>query len=138
MRTFPVHENLYQGTAGHYTALDAAKGWESEKSLYDGGVIAERNYQRVGHFTQMVWRDTAKLGCGEAICNDTLPAACNYDPPGNYASSCFLAHARMGCSRDGSRRSASSKLTQRHSSCSGRPSSGDTGRMMDFCVVSAR
>jgi pathogenesis-related protein 1 len=24
-------ENLFQGTAGHYTAVDAAKGWESEK-----------------------------------------------------------------------------------------------------------
>ena len=37
-----------------------------------------------GHYTQMVWRETTALGCGEAICNKTLIVACNYDPPGNY------------------------------------------------------
>jgi pathogenesis-related protein 1 len=77
-------ENLFQGTAGHYTALDAAKGWESEKKLYSGGVITKKNYGPIGHYTQMVWRDTSKVGCGEAICNGTLLVACNYDPPGNY------------------------------------------------------
>ena len=35
-------------------------------------------------YTQMVWRDTTALGCGEAICDKTLIVACNYDPPGNY------------------------------------------------------
>lgn len=77
-------ENLYQGTAGHYTAVDAAKGWESEKRLYRGGAITKGNYGPIGHYTQMVWRGTAKVGCGEAICNGTLLVACNYDPPGNY------------------------------------------------------
>jgi len=77
-------ENLFQGTAGYYTAVDAAKGWESEKKLYGGGVITHKNYLRIGHYTQMVWRDTSKLGCGEAICNGTLLVACNYDPSGNY------------------------------------------------------
>lgn len=77
-------ENLFQGTAGHFTAVDAAKRWESERKLYSGGVISEKNAMRIGHYTQMVWRDTGKLGCGEAICNGTLLVACNYDPPGNY------------------------------------------------------
>ena len=77
-------ENLFQGTAGHYTAIDAAKGWESEKKLYGGGVVTDKNYMRIGHYTQMVWRDTSKLGCGEATCNGTLLVACNYDPSGNY------------------------------------------------------
>ena len=40
--------------------------------------------------------------------------------------------------RGGNRRLASSKLTQRHSWCAGRPSSGDTGRRMVSCAVSAR
>jgi pathogenesis-related protein 1 len=77
-------ENLYQGTAGHYTAVDAARAWESENRLYDGGVITKNNYRTIGHYTQMVWRDTARMGCGEATCNGTLLVACNYDPPGNY------------------------------------------------------
>jgi pathogenesis-related protein 1 len=77
-------ENLFQGTAGHYTAVDAAKGWESEKKDYRGGVLTESTWNSAGHYTQMVWRDTTALGCGEAICNKTLIVACNYDPPGNY------------------------------------------------------
>lgn len=76
-------ENLFQGTAGHYSAVDAAKGWESERWLYDGGTVTEENYTRVGHYTQMVWRDTTRIGCGEATCKATLLVACNYDPPGN-------------------------------------------------------
>jgi pathogenesis-related protein 1 len=77
-------ENLFQGTAGFYTAVAAAKGWESEKKDYRGGVLTESNWHSAGHYTQMVWRDTTALGCGEAICNKTLVVACNYDPPGNY------------------------------------------------------
>lgn len=77
-------ENLYQGTAGHFTAVDASKAWASEKKDYRGGVIKEKNDKPVGHYTQMVWQDTKKMGCGEAVCNGFLMVACNYDPPGNY------------------------------------------------------
>jgi pathogenesis-related protein 1 len=77
-------ENLFQGTAGHYTAVDAAKAWETEKKDYAGGVLTEANWQPAGHYTQMVWRDTTTLGCGQSTCNQTLIVACNYAPPGNY------------------------------------------------------
>jgi len=77
-------ENLFQGTAGYYTAVDAAKAWESEKRDYRGGVIKEKNEKPVGHYTQMVWRDTKKMGCGVATCDGTVLIACNYDPPGNW------------------------------------------------------
>lgn len=76
-------ENLFQGTAGRYGALDAAKGWESEKKDYRGQPLTPKNFAPVGHYTQMVWRDTKRVGCGEALCNGTLIIACNYDPPGN-------------------------------------------------------
>ena len=76
-------ENLFQGTASHYRAIDAAHGWESEKARYRGDVITKNNYRQIGHYTQMVWRGTTRLGCGEAICNETRLVACNYDPPGN-------------------------------------------------------
>lgn len=77
-------ENLFIGTAGHYSALDASKAWASEKKDYDGGVIKENDAKPVGHYTQMVWRSTQRVGCGEAICNGMLLVACNYDPPGNW------------------------------------------------------
>jgi pathogenesis-related protein 1 len=77
-------ENLFQGTFGAYTAVDAAKAWESEKKDYGGGALNEANWARAGHYTQMVWRQTQQLGCGQAICKGTLIVACNYDPPGNF------------------------------------------------------
>lgn len=76
-------ENLFQATAGAYTAVDGAKAWESEKMEYHGSVLTQSNWQPFGHYTQMVWRDTRMLGCGEAVCDTTLIVACNYDPPGN-------------------------------------------------------
>lgn len=76
-------ENLFQGTFGAFTAVDAAKAWETEKKDYRGGVLTEANWGPAGHYTQMVWRQTTQLGCGQAICNNTLIVACNYNPAGN-------------------------------------------------------
>lgn len=77
-------ENIYTGTAGHFTAVDAAKAWEGEKKLYSGGPLKQSSWKPAGHYTQMVWRDTRMLGCGEAVCNKMLIVVCNYDPAGNY------------------------------------------------------
>jgi pathogenesis-related protein 1 len=76
-------ENLFQGTFGAFTAVDAAKAWETEKKDYGGGVLTDLNWAPAGHYTQMVWRQTTQLGCGQAICNNTLIVACNYHPVGN-------------------------------------------------------
>ena len=77
-------ENIYAGTAGHFTAVDAAKAWEAEKKSYDGTPLKQSIIKAVGHYTQITWRDTRMLGCGEALCNKMLLVVCNYDPPGNY------------------------------------------------------
>ncbi len=84
-RTQPQYgENLYIGTAGYYTAVDAAKAWETEKSKYVGGVLSKDTWYPAGHYTQMAWRKTHALGCGKSICNGMLMVVCNYDSPGNY------------------------------------------------------
>lgn len=37
-----------------------------------------------GHYTQVVWRDSRRVGCGVASCGDDREVwVCNYDPPGN-------------------------------------------------------
>lgn len=76
-------ENLFQGSVGVYSALDASKAWEGEKALFKGEALTRSNFEPIGHYTQMVWRGSSTLGCGEAICDGTLIVACNYDPPGN-------------------------------------------------------
>jgi hypothetical protein len=75
---------------------DAVTNWASELDCYTFGPF-QRGDQCTqacdtsggcGHYTQIVWRDTRKLGCGVATCNDGRfthdTYVCNYDPPGNF------------------------------------------------------
>ena len=77
-------ENLFIGTAGHYTVSDAVMAWENEKKDYRGDVITATNYAATGHYTQIVWRNTAQIGCASVVCNDNIILVCNYYPPGNF------------------------------------------------------
>lgn len=79
-------ENLFMGTAGYYGVVDAVRGWESEKRFFKGGSLTLSNWQPAGHYTQLVWRHTQKLGCGKALCQGNILLVCNYDPPGNVLS----------------------------------------------------
>ena len=42
-----------------------------------------RNKGMIGHFTQLVWKDTDKLGCAKINKGDETLYACNYSPSGN-------------------------------------------------------
>lgn len=82
-------ENLWAGftTEGsRFPISDAVKSWAGERRYYDersgrckGGVC--------GHYTQLVWRGTKKVGCGVATCPAGAFTAtvwtCNYSPAGN-------------------------------------------------------
>lgn len=76
-------ENLFMGTAGYYGVDDAVAMWEREKSAYDGGTINEFNVHACGHYTQLVWRTTKRIGCAKVECAGNVIVVCNYDPPGN-------------------------------------------------------
>ncbi|XP_027202737.2 Golgi-associated plant pathogenesis-related protein 1-like [Dermatophagoides pteronyssinus] len=42
---------------------------------------------RNGHFSQMVWKSSKRIGCGQAISKGSKGGTftvCNYDPPGNW------------------------------------------------------
>ncbi|ODV90868.1 hypothetical protein CANCADRAFT_15606, partial [Tortispora caseinolytica NRRL Y-17796] len=71
----PYGENLAMG----YSSIAAAvKGWTDEASSYTGGYSSA-----AGHFTQVVWKSTTKLGCGVASCSSGKIYVCEYDPAGN-------------------------------------------------------
>ncbi|HSU00874.1 MAG: CAP domain-containing protein [Friedmanniella sp.] len=89
----PYGENLYYAWAsgGGATApdpLNAMASWYAEKALYDANPEPVANpVQGWGHYSQMVWRDTQRVGCGAAsgFQNgqwDTV-VVCRYDPAGN-------------------------------------------------------
>lgn len=78
-------ENLFKGTAGYYTVADGVISWGDEKKDYTYGYSGETLQAGVvGHYTQIVWRNTTKVGCGIVKCNGEMILVCNYDPPGNY------------------------------------------------------
>jgi hypothetical protein len=64
--------------------------WESEVADYDYEGDSCAPGRQCGHYTQVVWRDTASIGCGVASCDDVpgfgpgIMFVCNYDPPGNF------------------------------------------------------
>jgi pathogenesis-related protein 1 len=78
-------ENIFSGSGRIYDALYASKVWYSEIKNYDHSLSAEMGYNKAGHYTQMIWSKTKKLGIGMATCkNGNIIIVGNYDPPGNY------------------------------------------------------
>lgn len=76
-------ENLWMGTRGYYTLRHMITGWSEEKSHLRGMRSWEDDHHRVGHYTQMVWKDTRSVGCAIARNRTDEFLVCRYDPPGN-------------------------------------------------------
>lgn len=85
----PYGENLYATTGGG-SPQDVVGSWVSEAANYN--YSSNSCNGTCGHYTQVVWADSLRLGCGMAVCNKNSPFGggsweiwvCNYDPPGNY------------------------------------------------------
>jgi uncharacterized protein YkwD len=73
-------ENLAQGT-GDYSGANAVNDWYNEISAYDFNSPGFSD--ATGHFTQVIWKSTKKVGCGVAQCSDGALYVCNYEPAGN-------------------------------------------------------
>jgi pathogenesis-related protein 1 len=78
---------------------EAVDGWVAEVACWDFGTIsgtescdtacvADLNSNGCGHYTQVVWRNTRRVGCGYSTCESGRFTyeiwVCNYDPPGNF------------------------------------------------------
>ncbi|KAL6722491.1 hypothetical protein Aduo_017611 [Ancylostoma duodenale] len=88
-------ENLYKTTALNVdrvaTAAESSQLWWNE--LKDYGVGPENNLtqalwdrpgMQIGHYTQMAWDRTYKLGCSIQHCPTFTYSVCQYGPAGNY------------------------------------------------------
>lgn len=77
-------ENLWMGTAGAYSLTAMVEGWGGEKAHYVHGTFPKVTTGGVvGHYTQMIWRDSLRVGCGLATIETNEILVCHYDPPGN-------------------------------------------------------
>jgi len=81
-------ENLWMGTSGYYSLTQMVDGWGGEKRYYkDGtfpGVSTSGNWADVGHYTQIIWRNTTEVGCAKSTSGGNDYFVCRYSPPGNY------------------------------------------------------
>lgn len=84
-------ENLWMGSAGRYTLAQMVKSWGDEKRYFVAGkpfpdVSSSGNWRDVGHYTQMIWRNTTAVGCGVGRDSKYDYLVCRYSPPGNIIS----------------------------------------------------
>lgn len=86
----PYGENIFWGLQLHWTPSDAVFSWYNETAWYDLKTLqclAPRGDVDCGHFTQIIWKDSVRLGCALEQCRDPtkgMLVVCEYDPPGNY------------------------------------------------------
>ncbi|XP_052061749.1 GLIPR1-like protein 1 [Mytilus californianus] len=75
-----VGENIYVTTSSYGYLDSGVASWVNEKKDYD---YASNSCSGVcGHYTQVVWADSTKLGCAVGSC--ATMNICNYGPGGNY------------------------------------------------------
>ena len=83
----PEGENLWLGTQGHYTPEDMVGMWIAEKVHYRPGIFPHvsrtGNLDDVGHYTQLMWRDTGRVGCALAAGEEDEVLVCRYSAAGN-------------------------------------------------------
>ena len=77
-------ENIWAGSSGFFLVTDAVNGWGSEVANYDFATDTCAPGKVCGHFTQLVWARTLRVGCGKATGQGNDYIVCNYDPPGNF------------------------------------------------------
>jgi len=72
------------------TPEEAVTWWADEIRYYNYSKNTCRRGQDCGHYTQIVWADTAEVGCSVHTCfersNDNTQTdlwVCRYNPPGN-------------------------------------------------------
>ncbi|XP_066346615.1 pathogenesis-related protein PRB1-2-like [Miscanthus floridulus] len=83
----PFGENIFWGSAGRaWSAADAVKSWVDEKKNYHLSSNSCDPGKVCGHYTQVVWRESTRIGCARVVCaaNRGVFIVCSYDPPGNF------------------------------------------------------
>uniref|UniRef100_UPI00398ECD6C GLIPR1-like protein 1 n=1 Tax=Pristiophorus japonicus TaxID=55135 RepID=UPI00398ECD6C len=90
---FPIGENIFISSGG-FSAKQAIKRWIAEMSYYDYSTNKCKPQQMCGHYTQVVWANSYKVGCAVSDCPNGIKGSglrgpsiifvCDYAPAGNY------------------------------------------------------
>lgn len=80
-------ENLWAGRAGFYSAEEMVGSMIAERRDFTPGefpkVSRTGQWRDVGHYTQLIWRETTEVGCAVAPGGGQDWLVCRYWPAGN-------------------------------------------------------
>jgi len=80
-------ENLWMGTRGAYSPEQMVGSWIAEKREFRPGVFpnvsSTGSWADVAHYTQLISRDTTRVGCAIQPAGQWDFLICRYSPPGN-------------------------------------------------------
>ena len=79
-------ENIWWGTTEAFTFTQMVSFWVDEKKDFVYGVfpnVRKRGSAVVGHYTQVIWKNTTAVGCALSSNGKTDFLVCRYSPPGN-------------------------------------------------------
>ena len=83
----PYGENIFWGGRDHWTASEAVESWVRENEFYDPDNNHCAAGEMCGHYTQVVWKSSVRVGCTRMKCaTGGVLVFCEYDPPGNYVN----------------------------------------------------
>jgi uncharacterized protein YkwD len=81
-------ENLWMGTKNGYRSEEMVGAWIAEKRDYRSGIFPSvsktGNWKDVGHYVQLIWHNTNRVGCAAAEGGGDEYLVCRYFPAGNW------------------------------------------------------
>uniref|UniRef100_A0A7I4YV10 SCP extracellular domain containing protein n=1 Tax=Haemonchus contortus TaxID=6289 RepID=A0A7I4YV10_HAECO len=100
-------QNLYMTTGLNINKTEVAEwsvsAWFSELENHgvpEDNILTLEVFNRgVGHYSQLVWQWSNKVGCAVMWCKDMTLVGCEYDPAGNYLGS-LIYEVGAPCKKD--------------------------------------
>ena len=82
-----IGENLWMGTRDYFAPSRMVADWASERSMFRPAlfpaVSTTGNWADVGHYTQIIWPGTQRVGCAISRSARSDILVCRYWPSGN-------------------------------------------------------
>jgi hypothetical protein len=83
----PEGENLWLGTRSYFSPEEMVGSWIEEKQNFRPGIFPANSrtgrIDDIGHYTQLMWRSTDRVGCALARSSDYDVLVCRYLEGGN-------------------------------------------------------